>query len=99
MESDGRPVTIVTGAGRGIGAATALRLAEAGHDVVVNYRRDRESADAVVGSIVSCGRRAVAVQADVRDADDVDRLFAAAGKLGPVTGLVNNAGATSHVGD
>lgn len=88
-------VTIVTGGGRGIGAATVLHLAAAGHDVVVNYRRDRESAERVAAA---AGTRAVAVRADVVDPEDVDRLFAAAAELGPVTGLVNNAGLTAHIG-
>ena len=94
-----RPVTVVTGGGRGIGAATVLHLAAAGHDVVVNYRQDRAAAERVVELAAAGGGRAVAVPADVVDADDVDRLFAAAAELGPVTGLVNNAGLTAHLGD
>jgi NAD(P)-dependent dehydrogenase (short-subunit alcohol dehydrogenase family) len=99
MES-ATPVTIVTGGGRGIGAAAALHLAAAGHAVAVNYRRDRDAADHVVAQVTAAGGRAVAVPADVVDADDVDRLFAEAERaLGPVTGLVNNAGLTAHIGD
>lgn len=94
-----RPVTIVTGGGRGIGAATVLHLAAAGQDVVVNYRQDRESAEQVVAAVEAGGGRAIAVAADVVDVGDVDRLFAAAAALGPVTGLVNNAGLTAHIGD
>jgi glucose 1-dehydrogenase len=94
-----RPVTIVTGGGRGIGAATVLHLAGAGHDLVVNYRRDRESAGQVVETVAARGGRAVAVAADVVDPDEVDRLFAAAAELGPVTGLVNNAGLTAYLAD
>ena len=93
------PLTIVTGGGRGIGAATALQLARAGHDVVVNYRRRSESADLVVAAAREAGVRAVAVAADVTDPSDVDRLFAAGAELGPVTGLVNSAGLTQHIGD
>lgn len=93
-----RRVTIVTGGGRGIGAAVVRRLAAAGHDLVVNYRRDRDTAERVAAA---AGPRSVAVAADVSDPDEVDRLFAAAAaaELGPVTGLVNNAGLTAHIGD
>ena len=93
------PLTIVTGGGRGIGAATALQLARAGHDVVVNYRRRSENANRVVAAAREAGVRAVAVAADVTDPSDVDRLFAAGAELGPVTGLVNSAGLTQHIGD
>jgi NAD(P)-dependent dehydrogenase (short-subunit alcohol dehydrogenase family) len=95
-----RPITIVTGAGRGIGAATALHLASIGHDVVVNYRRDHAAAARVVDLAAAAGARAIAVQADVTQDDAVSRLFATArDALGPVDCLVNNAGATLHIGD
>ncbi len=94
-----RPVTVVTGGGRGIGAATVLHLARAGHDVVLAYREDRAAADGVAAAAAGLGARALAVAADVVDEDDVARLFDAAAGLGPVTGLVNNAGVTAHVGD
>jgi glucose 1-dehydrogenase len=97
--SPARPITIVTGGGRGIGAATVLHLAAAGHDVVVNYRHDRAAAERVVERAAAAGSRAVAVAADVADPDEVDRLFAAAAELGPVTGLVNNAGLTAYLAD
>jgi len=93
------PLTIGTGGGRGIGAATALHLARAGHDVVVNYRRRSDDAEAVVATAREIGVRAVAVAADVVDPSDVETLFAAAADLGPVTGLVNSAGLTKHIGD
>jgi NAD(P)-dependent dehydrogenase (short-subunit alcohol dehydrogenase family) len=93
------PLTIVTGGGRGIGAATALHLARAGHDVVVNYRRRSVDAERVAAAARESGVRALAVAADVVDPSDVDRLFAAAAELGPVTGLVNSAGLTKHIGD
>jgi glucose 1-dehydrogenase len=93
------PLTIITGGGRGIGAATALHLARSGHDVVVNYRRRSGDADRVVAAARKAGVRAAAVAADVVDPSDVDRLFAAAAELGPVTGLVNSAGLTKHIGD
>lgn len=100
MNERPRPVTIVTGGGRGIGAATAVYLATMGHDVVVNYRHNREAAEEVVRLAEVAGGRAVAVQANVALEDDVALLFAAAeDALGPITGLVNNAGATIHIGD
>jgi len=95
-----RRVTIVTGGGRGIGAATAHHLAKTGHDVAVNYRDDDRAAQACVDAILATPARAIAVRADVTRAADVERLFAEAeAQLGPVTGLVNNAGALAHVGD
>jgi NAD(P)-dependent dehydrogenase (short-subunit alcohol dehydrogenase family) len=93
------PLTIVTGGGRGIGAATVLELARAGHDVVVNYRRDADAAARVAAAAAGFGVRAVAVAADVVEPSAVDGLFAAAAALGPVTGLVNSAGLTAHIGD
>ena len=67
---------LVTGGGRGIGRATALALARAGADVVVNYLRNGASAMEVVRSIEAMGRHAVAVQANVGVPADVERLFA-----------------------
>ena len=100
MDRVRRPITIVTGAGRGIGAATALHLAQIGHDVTVNYRQDRAAADRVVAMAEASGARAIAVQADVTQEDDVARLFATTREsLGAAECLVNNAGATLHIGD
>lgn len=83
---------IVTGASRGIGAATARLAAQRGYDVCVNYRGAREAADEVVRSIVADGRRGISVQADVADDADVIRLFETCDReLGRVTALVNNA--------
>ena len=94
-----RPVTVVTGGNRGIGAATARHLAAVGHDVVVGYRSDPAAARDVVAAVEAAGARGLAVRVDVRDPGDVDALFTAAADLGPVTGLVANAGLTAHVGD
>jgi len=84
---------VVTGGGRGIGAATARLAAERGWAVCVNYRREREAAEAVAAGIARAGGRAVAVAADVASEADVARLFETAEReLGPLKGLVNNAG-------
>ena len=86
-------VVIITGASRGIGAATAKLAGERGYAVCVNYTKNREAADSVVAAIAKAGGRAIAVQADVAKEADVLRLFDTAAKeLGPVTALVNNAG-------
>ncbi|MGZ5041052.1 MAG: SDR family oxidoreductase [Usitatibacter sp.] len=84
---------IVTGGGRGIGAATARLAAQRGYAVCVNYLRRREAADAVVAEITGAGGRAVAIAGDVSREADVVRLFdTAQEKLGALTALVNNAG-------
>jgi NAD(P)-dependent dehydrogenase (short-subunit alcohol dehydrogenase family) len=84
---------IVTGGGRGIGAATARLAAAGGWAVCVNYRREREAAEAVAAEIARAGGRAAAVAADVASEADVLRLFETAEReLGPLGGLVNNAG-------
>ena len=91
-------VVLVTGAGRGIGAATARAAARRGYAVGVNYLRDEEAARSLVGRIASEGGRAVAVRGDVAVPGDVGRLFDQAGRaLGPVTALVNNAGTTGRI--
>jgi 3-oxoacyl-[acyl-carrier protein] reductase len=88
-------VAIVTGASRGIGRAVAIALAEAGAQVVVNYARSSTAADEVVAAIASAGGSAIAVQADVSKADQVDSLInGAIEKFGHVDILVNNAGIT-----
>ena len=85
-------VLVVTGGGRGIGAAASLLAAERGYAVVVNYIGDVEAAERVVGSIHAGGREAVAVRGDVSSEEDVEHIFRAADRLGTLVGLVNNAG-------
>lgn len=84
---------IVTGASRGIGAATAVLAARRGYAVCVNYRRGEAAAQRVVDTIRNAGGQAVAVQADVSVESDVQRLFTTCDEtLPPLTALVNNAG-------
>ena len=86
-------VALVTGGSRGIGAAIALALADAGCAVAVNYRERAEDAEAVVAKIKAMGGRAIAVAADVSQATAVAaRVERAANALGPIDILVNNAG-------
>ena len=86
-------ILVITGASRGIGAATARLAAGRGHDVCVNFRADKAAADAVVAEVRAFGRRAIAVQADVANEPDVVRLFETVDTaLGPVAALVINAG-------
>jgi NAD(P)-dependent dehydrogenase (short-subunit alcohol dehydrogenase family) len=85
-------VIVVTGGGRGIGAATCRLAAEAGHSVVVNYAGNVAAAEEVCHGIHQAGGTAVAVRGDVADEADIEHIFAAADRLGPLAGLVNNAG-------
>ncbi|WP_225770695.1 SDR family oxidoreductase [Inquilinus sp. Marseille-Q2685] len=90
---------IVTGGGRGIGAAIARRAARDGWAVCVNYRADAAAAEAVVAEIAGAGGRAVALPADVSREDEIRALFdRAEAAFGPVQGLVNNAGITGRNG-
>lgn len=83
---------VITGGGRGIGAATARAAAADGWNLVLGYRSDRASAEQVAAECVARGVQAIAVQADVAMEMDVIDLFVQAEELGPVRGLVNNAG-------
>ena len=96
--STGRTV-VITGASRGIGAATAIAAARDGFDVVENYVQNATAAQRVVDQILALGQQAVAIHADVGKPDDVRRLFREAQEqLGPITALVNNAGITGPIG-
>ena len=88
-----KPVALITGGSRGIGAATALRAAQQGFAVAVNYTHNADAANAVVQQIVAAGGTAIAVQADVADEAQVMAMYQAIDtQLGPLTALVNNAG-------
>lgn len=86
-------VVIITGAGRGIGAATAQLYASKGYAVCINYKSDSKSANQLAEKIVSEGGKCITVQADVSCEEDVARLFSTVDKeLGTLSILVNNAG-------
>jgi len=88
-----RKVLLVTGAGRGIGAAIARAAGKAGYRVVVNYAHSRDAAEVVVRSITDLGGEATAIQADVAVESDVERLFGMVDvRYGRLDALVNNAG-------
>ena len=90
-------VLLVTGGSRGIGAAVCRMAAERGWTVVVNYARDVAAANRVVADINAAGSQAIAVQGDVSREEDVIAMYDAAEALGPVTGVVNNAGVVAQV--
>jgi NAD(P)-dependent dehydrogenase (short-subunit alcohol dehydrogenase family) len=85
-------VVIVTGGSRGIGAATAMLVAERGYGVAVNYAGNVAAAQAVCAAIHDKGGTAIAVRGDVSVEADIEHIFAAADRMGRLVGLVNNAG-------
>ena len=90
-----RPVVVVTGGSRGIGAAVCRLAAERGYDVAVNYRSEADAARRVVESCIQAGAKAVAVPGDMAVEADIVALFdRTAAELGPISHVVNNAGIT-----
>src|SRR5262249_8462162 len=92
-----RPVVLITGAGRGIGAATATLAAGRGFDVAINYLSDDKSAGDVIAAVRQQGAAGLAVKADMGVEQDVERVFATVdAQLGPLTHFVYNCGVTGH---
>jgi glucose 1-dehydrogenase len=96
MKLEGKTV-LITGGGQGIGQGIALRLAEEGADIVIDYVGSPQSADATVAQIQKVGRRALAVQADISSVDQIHTMMKqAVDSFGRVDVLINNAGVEKH---
>jgi len=92
MNTDTKKNILITGGSRGIGAATALKLACDGHAIVVNYMKDKDRADRVVEEIKQAGGKAIAFKANIADFDEVKSLFVSVEKaLGPIQAVVHCA--------
>jgi NAD(P)-dependent dehydrogenase (short-subunit alcohol dehydrogenase family) len=92
-----RPVVLVTGGSRGIGAAICRLAASRGFDVAVGYRSEREAADEVVAACIGVGAKACAIAGDMAVENDIFQAFdEAARQLGPIRHVVNNAGITGR---
>jgi NAD(P)-dependent dehydrogenase (short-subunit alcohol dehydrogenase family) len=88
-----RPVLLIAGGSRGIGASTARRAAERGYDVAVNYKSNSNAAAGVVAAVKKSGGNAIAIQGDMAIEADIERAFdTATGELGPVTHFVHSSG-------
>jgi NAD(P)-dependent dehydrogenase (short-subunit alcohol dehydrogenase family) len=93
-----RPIALVTGGSRGIGAATALLLAQQGWDIALSYRTEAAVAETVAAACRSAGGRAVAIQADVADPAQITALFTSVdAQLGTLRALINNAGVVDQL--
>ena len=94
-----RPIVLITGASRGIGAATAVLAAQRGYDVAINYLANEAAARGVADTCRAAGARAEIVQGDMAVEADIDRVFETVdGRLGRLTHLVNNAGVVGRGG-
>lgn len=89
-----RPVLLIAGGSRGIGAATAKLAGARGYDVAVNYLSNAKAAAAVVDAVKSTGGKAAAIQGDMSREDEIERVFKEAEKLGTLTHLVFSSGIT-----
>jgi len=89
-----RPVLLVAGGSRGIGAAIAKMAGARGYDVAVNYARNEKAAQDVVSAVKASGGQAIAIQGDMGKEAEIDRVFKAADQLGPLTHFVHSSGIT-----
>lgn len=90
-------VLVITGASRGIGAATARKSAQQGYAVCINYLTNQQATNAIVEEIIAIGGKAIAVMADMSQEAQIENLFHEVDKrLGPLTALVNNVGILEH---
>jgi len=88
-----RPVLLIAGGSRGIGASTARLAGERGYDVAVNYKSNAEAAESVVAAVKTSGGKGVALQGDMAREEDIERVFDATEReLGPITHFVHSAG-------
>ncbi|NLC34875.1 MAG: SDR family oxidoreductase [Alcaligenaceae bacterium] len=97
--AEATPVVLITGASRGIGAATAILAARDGFDVAISYVQNEAAAQQVAEAVRRRGRKAAVIQGDVASPADISRMFAQAEEqLGAITALVNNSGITGPIG-
>jgi NAD(P)-dependent dehydrogenase (short-subunit alcohol dehydrogenase family) len=89
-----RPVVLVAGGSRGIGAAISKLAATRGYDVAVNYKGNEKAAQEVVAAVNAAGGQALAIQGDMAKSNEIERVFEQAAKLGPLTHFVHSSGIT-----
>ncbi|HZP77025.1 MAG TPA: SDR family oxidoreductase [Pseudolabrys sp.] len=91
-----KPVLLIAGGSRGIGAATARLAATRGYDIAINYKSNSDAAAELVEAIKLAGAHAVAIQGDMAKEEDIEHVFRFAGEIGPLTHFVHSAGITGR---